>query len=141
MKHDLDDIDLAFMTVSAKVTMLFTVLLSRTTGKFYYLNDDLSDDELPDDFETSDDYVEIPDKKRLGLGVSLVHRFIRHAAPKHSDEVYDIFSSRGAYSRFKAFLDRIGLLEAWYQYEHEETNKALRQWCSENSIELKDDRS
>ena len=43
-----------------------------------------------------------------------------------------MFSGRGAYGRFKDFLAARGLLEAWYAFEDERENEALRIWCDEH---------
>lgn len=38
--------------------------------------------------------------------------------------------------RFKAFLERHGMLESWYRFEADETKRALREWCTVEGIEL-----
>ena len=49
----------------------------------------------------------------------------------------DIFSGRGAYSRFKQLLTSQGLLEAWYKFEEDRSNAALKAWCSDNGIDIR----
>jgi hypothetical protein len=56
--------------------------------------DDL--DELPDDIDDSEKYVQIPNKRELDLGKPLVLNFARQFLPDDFDEVRQIFSSRGA---------------------------------------------
>ena len=41
-----------------------------------------------------------------------------------------------AYSRFKQLLESGGVLEAWYLFEANAVEAALRQWCEDNSIQL-----
>ena len=55
--------------------------------------------------------------------------------PGLKDKVRGFFSRRGAYSRYKAFLEEIDLLEKWYEFEDSETQQSLREWCKENEIE------
>ena len=73
---------------------------------------------------------------RLDLGKSLVFQFVSENLPGDLDQVERIFRKRGAYSRFKDLLERRNLLEQWYNYETDETSKALRAWCQKNKIEL-----
>ena len=137
MKHKFSDIEFAFDSVSFQAESSCTAFLSRDTGKFYYLDDGAGVyDELPDDFETSDAYIEIPHKNDLDLGTRLVHRFINESAPEHSNEVREIFSRKGAYSRYRDFLDRNGLCDSWHEFEQNEITKTLKQWCDENEIDL-----
>src|SRR6266536_5589275 len=49
--------------------------------------------------------------------------------PDDFDEVRQIFSSRGAYARFKDLLDRRGALDHWYDFEAKAEERALRTWC------------
>jgi hypothetical protein len=72
------------------------------------------------------------------LGKPLVLDFVRQFLPDDFDEVQQIFSSRGAYARFKHLLDRRGALDQWYDFEAKAEERALRMWCDLNSIELGD---
>jgi hypothetical protein len=56
--------------------------------------------------------------------------------PQHDERVASIFSRKGAYARFKDFLDSEGALDKWRAYEEEATERALREWCEDNDIEL-----
>ena len=51
--------------------------------------------------------------------------------------MYSIFRRKGAYSRYKDFLESKGVLENWYEYENERQKVALKEWCKENNIEVK----
>ena len=101
-----------------------------------YLSGIGDSDDLPEDIDESDDYIEIPHKNRLDLGKSLVFQFVSEHLPGDLDQVERIFRKRGAYSRFKDLLERKNLLEQWYNYETDETSKALRAWCQKNKIEI-----
>ena len=123
---------------------LHEAILCRRTGKIYWrsefseldeLNNELND-ELPDDIEDDEKYVAIPDKRELGLGKPLVLDFAREFLPDDFDEVRYIFSKRGAYAKFRALLIRRNVLERWYDFEAKGTERALREWCELNAIEV-----
>ena len=95
-------------------------------------------DEISEEDWESDDSVEIPHKNDLDLGKRLVFDFVRANLPDDYDHVRRIFSRRGAYGRFKDFLESKELLQSWYDFEAEQQTRALRQWCEDNGIELTD---
>ena len=76
-------------------------MLFKTTGKIFYISEFGNSDELPDDIEDSDDYIEIPHKNELDLGKQLVFKFVSEHLPEELDRVSQIFRRRGAYSRCK----------------------------------------
>ncbi|MFC1765792.1 UPF0158 family protein [Planctomycetota bacterium] len=47
-----------------------------------------------------------------------------------------MFSRRGAYGRSKDFLESMGMLQAWYDFDNEHTNQAIIEWCRENDFSL-----
>ena len=96
----------------------------------------IEEDELPDDLETSDRYIEIPHKNELDLGNRLAFRFVQDRLPDRYTEVVAIFRRRGAYTRFKELLAADGCLEEWYAFEAKSTERALREWCKANEIHL-----
>lgn len=61
--------------------------------------------------------------------------------PNQLDEIEDCFRRRGAYGRFKTILRRAGCLEKWYRVEADATDKALREWCAHNGLEVTDTRT
>ena len=139
MSVSFSDLQLAFEFVSSGGMGENEAYLDRQSGKIYWhseLSDDL--DELPDDIDDSEKYVQIPNKRELDLGKPLVLDFARQFLPEDFDEVQQIFSSRGAYARFKDLLDRKGALDQWYDFEAKAEERALRMWCDLNSIEVGD---
>jgi hypothetical protein len=50
--------------------------------------------------------------------------------------VAQFFRHRGAYARFKELLASEGILETWYAFEAESTERALRDWCTANDISV-----
>ncbi|MEA1949262.1 MAG: UPF0158 family protein [Thermodesulfobacteriota bacterium] len=136
MKITFDDIENAFMFVSMQPEFGNQALLSKTTGKIYYISEFGDSDELPDDIEDSDDYIEIPHKNELDLGKQLVFQFVTEYLPDEYDKVAKIFRRKGAYSRYKDLLDQKGLSDQWHKFEDSKQTKALRKWCSENNIDF-----
>jgi hypothetical protein len=130
-----DEIENAFFYVSSNQPFMNSAVVNRITGKTYYQSDFAGTDEFPEDVE-SDDYIAIPHKNDLDLGTDLVFEFVSIFIPEKTSDVKEIFMSRGAYRRFKDFLLSIGQLEAWYNFEDEQTKKALRQWCKENDLDI-----
>lgn len=107
------------------------------TGSFHFISDTLDlDEEPPEDIDTSDRYLALPHKNDLDLGRELALSFTEQHLPKEFDRVHGYFHKRGAYGRFKELLDDRGVLEDWYAFEKDATERALRQWCKENDIEI-----
>ncbi|WP_439687811.1 DUF4265 domain-containing protein [Cupriavidus oxalaticus] len=110
--------------------------VSLDTGKIYWTSEFIDAAELPEDLETSDRYLAVPDKKQLDLGRNLVLRFVDQELPACYEQVEGFFWRKGAYARFKDLLEREGKLERWYAFEAESLKSALRQWCAENELEM-----
>ena len=110
--------------------------LCKKTGKVYWQSE-YSDEleELPDDID-SENYIEIPHKNELDLGKKLVIDFAYECLPNEVENVEGMFNKKGAYSKFKNFLESKGMLEQWYDYESKAQERALREWCKLNSIEV-----
>jgi hypothetical protein len=133
---DFDELENAFLFVSSDQPFMNHAVINRKTGEIFYKTEYGDVDEFPEDVE-SEDYIKIPHKNDLDLGRDLVFDFVASQAPQIMDKVRWIFQSRGAYSRYKSLLDSIGLLDDWYKFENEQTQKALREWCQEWDLEIK----
>ncbi|MGO9171124.1 MAG: hypothetical protein ACLP7P_04055 [Rhodomicrobium sp.] len=105
------------------------------TGATYYVSSEI-DEEVPEDLETSDKYIQVPTKRDLDLGTRLALWFVEDELPDDYDTAAGFFRKKGAYGRFKDLLHRRGALEKWYEYEARATEAALRLWCKENGVEL-----
>jgi len=136
MKIKFQDIELAFEYVSSSQPLMNSAYISKTTGQIFYHSDMYGSDELPEDFYEKHDYIEIPHKNDLDLGQRLVWEFVNTEIPGLTDKIKGFFSKRGAYSRYKSFLEEIGLLQRWYDFENERQTRAIREWCEENDIKL-----
>lgn len=134
-----NEIEDAFFFVSSGSYGMNSALVDLKTGRKYYRSDLAGIDEIEgnDDIDW-DSIKEIPHKNDLGLGKELVFRFVADKLPDDYEEVRDMFARRGAYTRFKDFLQSKRLLEAWYDFEDEQTKAALREWCEDNGLVLDD---
>ncbi len=132
------DLEDAFLFVSSESPLTHSAVINKNTGKTYYQSD-LSDfDDFPEDVE-SEDYIDIPHKNDLDLGRNLVFEFASKFIPDKYDDVNRIFNNKGAYRRFKALLESLGILEKWYKFENERTKLALLDWCKQNNLEITDE--
>jgi len=117
-------------------------VLCKQSGKIYWHSElaelDEPEDELPDDIEDDEKYLAIPDKRELDLGKPLALDFARQVLPTDFDEIRRMFSRRGAYASFKHLLAQRRALDQWNDFEQKATERALREWCELNSIELAD---
>ena len=131
------DIENALMFVSMAPQFQNSAILSRETGEIYYVSEIGDSDELPDDVDDADKYIEIPHKNELDLGKALVLEFASEHLPDDLQEVDRIFNRKGAYGKFKQLLEGKDMLDQWYEYENKRQETALREWCTENGIEVK----
>ena len=136
MAVSFSDIEDVFLYVSAGPMYQNSAILDRDSGEIFYTSELGDSDELPEDLDNPDKYIEIPHKNELELGKALVFEFISEHLPGEMERVHAIFRKKGAYSRFKDLLDAKGLLEEWYTFEEMQQKAALREWCRENSIEI-----
>ena len=114
--------------------------INSETGMIYVLLPECNEEEiLPDDFESADKYIDVPDKRDLNLGKRLNLSFAWEYLPDEYDTVVAIFRRKGAYSRFRHFLENRGLIERWYAYQDDKTRYALRVWCENNGLLLEED--
>lgn len=133
-----DDLSLAFDFVSSAPPTEHRAFVCMDTGKVYWVSEfgGFDEEDLPDDLDTSDRYLEIPHKNDLDLGARLALRFAEEQLPAQRERVADIFHRRGAYRLFKELLASEGCLEQWYAFEAETTERALKRWCRENDIDV-----
>jgi hypothetical protein len=112
--------------------------ISVATGDIYLVAAIAGINEMPDEAVESDDYIGVPHKNDLDLGRDLVFAFVDQHLPDESDAIRDIFRSRGAYRRFKHLVESRGMLDSWYTLEENTVETALREWCEEVGIRLRD---
>ena len=78
-----DDLSIAFDFVGSAGPMEHRAYVSMDTGAIYWISETnpIEEDELPNDLETSDRYIEIPHKNELDLGNRLALRFVEERLP------------------------------------------------------------
>ena len=113
-----------------------SAILNRETGEIYYISELGDSDELPDDVDDPDKYIDIPDKYALDLGKRLVFQFVEGNIPEEIARVEKYFRQRGAYSKYKSLLEQKGLLDQWHKFEDDKRKEALIEWCKDNGIEI-----
>lgn len=85
-----------------------------------------------------ENYIAVPHKNELELGKRFTLRFAEDFPGEDTERVTDYFHGRSAYRKFKDLLERLGLLQRWYEYESEATGKALRERANEAGLQLND---
>jgi ribosomal protein S18 acetylase RimI-like enzyme len=134
----LSDIQDAFLFVSGAPRGMHTAILCKHTGQIRNRSEGADLDEIGEEEVDWNACIEIPHRNDLDLGRKLVFEFVESALPSDYDRVRQIFRKRGAYRRFKDFLESKGLLDRWYDFENQRQEMALRRWIQENNIELSD---
>ena len=136
MPVEFKEIENAFGYVNSGPMYEHQAFLNKETGDTYIHSDSGDNfEELPDNID-DEKYIEIPHKHELNLGQKLVFDFINEYIPEEEEQFGRIFRRRGAYTKFKNFLDRNNLLEKWYAFESEAEERALRAWCERNEIDI-----
>lgn len=136
-KFSFSEIEDAFMYVGSAMYGMNSAVLCKDTGKILYRSDMAGINEIEDE-ENLDwgQCVDVPHKNDLDLGRNLVFEFVEEHLPDDYGRVRHMFRRSGAYSRYKALLERRGLLQEWYDVENSREERALRKWCEENGVEL-----
>lgn len=96
------------------------------------------EDEIPEELSERRDCIEIPHRTDLNLGRNLVFEFVEQYLPSDFERIRDIFKRKGAYKRYKDFLEDRGFLQKWYDFENTRQLETLRAWCEDNEITLID---
>ena len=130
------DIQDAFYFVGSDSYGTHSAILNKQTGKIYWRSEFGDVDEISDADIDWDNCVEIPHKNDLDLGSELVFDFVVEHMPDEYDRVLGYFHGPGAYRLYKELLERKGLLEQWFDFEKQEEDEALKEWCYENEIKI-----
>jgi hypothetical protein len=136
---DFDTIRYAVETVSSPLDSTGMAYINRETGELF-LESDFDDQtpRIPDDAETDPAMVPVPSKYDLDIGQQLVWDFVRQELPEREAEVRQFFRRRGAYQRYKSFLENMGRLEDWYAFEEKNTVETILAWANNKGIRVDD---
>jgi len=110
MKLKFSDIEDAFMFVGSEEQGMHSAYLCPDTGRIYYSSEMAGMDEAQEEGVDVDECHFIPHKNDLDLGRRLVFKYVMKRLPGEYEQVEQIFRKRGAYRRFKDFLDTRELL-------------------------------
>ena len=142
-KSKIDELELAFdMQSGSEFGEEIHCYISKLTGDIVHDAEAISGAPCPvEDIEDNPDYLHLPDKYDLDLGNRLVWRFVDIEIPGLEPKIRDIFSRKGAYRRWKDFLDDNDLLDKWHTFENESTREALLDWCKAHKVPIEDPES
>ncbi|GMQ46709.1 hypothetical protein [Vibrio sp. 10N] len=136
MDINFDELELAVEFVSGDPSFGAEAYLDTVSGKIYYVGDGV-EEEAPTDLYTNEQYRSLPSKQDLGLGRTTALDFISTKYPEEYDEVFQYFSRKGAFSKFRIHIEQIGALEQWYEYQNLALHQALQDWCDEKNIKYR----
>jgi ribosomal protein S18 acetylase RimI-like enzyme len=136
--NKLSDIQEAFLFVNAAPRGMHTAILCKDTGEIRYRSEDADLDQIGEEEMDWNAWIEIPHRNELDLGHNLVFEFVESVLPSDYERVRQIFRKRGAYRRFRDFLDSKSFLDRWHDFQNQREEQALRRWVQENGIELSD---
>lgn len=83
----------------------------------------------------NDTYLPLPDKADVN-DWSIMESF---AESRNRQELMRAIQGAGAFRRFRAAVERLGLLEQWYEYKGAALEQIARDWLRENKLEFKED--
>lgn len=132
------DLENAYVFVCFGAVADHQAYVCRDNGRIYQIfgddDEEFEEDDVPDDLGDPERYIAVPNQHDLDLGRDLVMEFMGQHMPDDYDLVAGFFRKRGAYGRFKDFLDSKEQLDAWHEYENEAVRQALREWCAVNGL-------
>ncbi|NDW22901.1 UPF0158 family protein [Alteromonas hispanica] len=134
MQVKIDDIEMAIEFASSSM-FDSEAYINVDTGEIHYVGD-LVDEHAPIDIFEDKKYICFPRKVDLDLGKSVALDFVTNNIPEKIDVTYDIFSRKGAFSKFKNLLASLDQLDNWYEYEQAALRSAALEWCRENGIDV-----
>jgi hypothetical protein len=86
--------------------------------------------------ENQDDYLSLPEKYDFNE-YRIIEKFIaRVIIPKQSEMLSQSIHGKGAFRRFKAMLENLGLVDEWYKYRGQKLRDFVEFWCRENKIDF-----
>ncbi len=132
------DVELAFEFVSSAEYGTNSAFLNKKTSEVLMHSRLEKFDEFEEGELDPAEWIAIPHKNELDLGRQLLFEFVEEHLPDDYDLVREFFQRRGAYARFKDLLESKGMLQRWYDFEHQRQDEALRQWCADSGIEVSD---
>jgi len=53
----------------------------------------------------------------------------------NANKIYEAIRGKGAFRRFRATAEQLGLLQEWYAFRDREMIEKARRWCKRNEID------
>ena len=85
--------------------------------------------------ENQDDFLDLPTQYEFHEYRIMESFILSLPVETQREELLDRIKGKGAFSRFRAGLDRF-LLEKWYQYRDRALREFAIRWCQENGLEI-----
>ena len=126
----------AFFFVGSASYGMHSAILDKRSRQIFWRSEMGDLDEISDADIEWEHCIEIPHKNDLKLGRDLVYDFVLEHLPDDYDRIIDYFHGPGAYRMFKELLYSKGLLQTWFDFESQEEERKLREWCRDNEIEI-----
>ncbi len=125
-------VDNDYSDCKAFIDVATGAILTSTT-----FDDSESEEDLPEDIDNEEKYLPMPTSRDLELGSRVVFRFAEQELNADEKEwVFDIFRSKGAYRKFRSFLENRNYTKKWYAFEESEQRRALQEWCEQHGLEM-----
>ena len=117
----------------------YTYFLDLETGESVFLADELitglDNEGLEDEIEENPErYLRLPTKFEIHE-YHIMEEFIWTLKGERADKLGCAIQGRGAFRRFKDMVDRMGILQQWYDFQAEYYRKLATQWCQEQGLE------
>ena len=121
----------------------YTYFLDLETGESVFLADELitglDNEGLEDEIEESPErYLRLPTKFEIHE-YHIMEEFIWTLKGEKADKLERAIRGRGAFRRFKDMVDRMGILQRWYDFQSEYYRKLAAQWCQEHGLEYEEE--
>lgn len=132
-----DDLQSAFNFVSAGAPYERNAYIAKATGEVFHaaqIYDAYK--RIPPDVDDDERYWSVPHRQDLDLGGHLELKFVQEHMPAQFAIAQEFFQRRGAHTKFHDLVAKEGKEALWRQYEHDATEKALRQWACQEGLAL-----
>ena len=84
--------------------------------------------------ENQKDYLELPGKYEFNE-YRIIEKFIAQIdSASDAEKLYSAIKGKGAFRRFKQNLERLALLDGWYEFKGTKLREFAESWCQENEI-------
>lgn len=134
-----DELLLAFECVGSGAPEETRAYICVKTGRIHLVSTLVdTDEDVPDDVETSEQYIRVPRRRELHLGRDLALAFVSADMADEWERASDIFRGRGAYGEFRQMLRARDMLDRWYAFEANAVEEALREWAYDSGIQFRE---